>query len=306
MRFAPNDDQGTFLTVLGQMMEGAGTGWAVAADNARYDWSAPLDAALEENGFYDAAAEPTLGPVAAAAMVYELSRLPVTVECAASALLRPLFAPDLPRPIAVVTGREGAAVRFLPQARTVIAVRGNGVLVARPRPGDVVPVESIFAYPMGMLADGASGWTPLDADPQALLDTWRAAVAAEIAGSLQGGLEAVLAHVKERRQFGRPIGSFQAVQHRLAASASKIQAARWLALKAAQRVGPADTAIAAGYAQGIATEVVYDLHQFMGAMGLTLEHPLHRWTYRVRLLRSELGGAEENFCVAADRLWSAA
>jgi hypothetical protein len=304
--FEPNEDQAVFLSGLDRMMQGEHTAWAPCPDHARFDWSSRLDAALEANGFLDAAREPSLGLVTAAAMVYELSRLPVTVEAAASSMLRPLFAPDLPRPLAVITGDAPGAVRFLPQARAVLAVRGDGVYAATLRDGDAAPVDSLFAYPMGALAEGEPDWQPVHADPQAVLDVWRAAIAAEIAGSLQGGLDAVVAHVKERHQFRRPIGSFQAVQHRLATCAAMVEGARWLALRAAQRLDTADAALAAGYAQGVATQVVYDLHQFMGAMGLTLEHPLHRWTYRVRLLRSELGGAEQHFCTAAERLWASA
>ncbi len=44
------------------------------------------------------------------------------------------------------------------------------------------------------------------------------------------------------------------------------------------------------HAQESATRVVYDLHQFMGAMGMTLEFPLHLWTYRLKALLSELNG----------------
>lgn len=50
-------------------------------------------------------------------------------------------------------------------------------------------------------------------------------------------------------------------------------------------------------------QIRYQRHPFMGAMGLTLEHPLHRWTYRVKLLRSDLGGAEMQFRVVADAAW---
>jgi hypothetical protein len=39
-----------------------------------------------------------------------------------------------------------------------------------------------------------------------------------------------------------------------------------------------------------ATQIVYDLHQMFGAMGITLEHSLHLWTYRLKALLSELGG----------------
>ena len=81
---------------------------------------------------------------------------------------------------------------------------------------------------------------------------------------------------------------------------------RWLTLKAAHTGTAVDAATAAGYAQGIFTKVAYDLHQFMGAMGLTLEHPLHRWTYRAKLLRSEIGGAERNFVELAELVWDAA
>lgn len=116
---------------------------------------------------------------------------------------------------------------------------------------------------------------------------------------LQGGLESVIGHVSDRRQFGRPLGAFHAVQHRLAACASQIAAAKWLTLKAG--VGTAgDTLMALAYAQDAVDPVVYDLHQFMGAMGLTLEHPLYRWTYRAKLLKSDLGGASRHYRKLAD------
>ena len=41
--------------------------------------------------------------------------------------------------------------------------------------------------------------------------------------------------------------------------------------------------------------IVYDLHQFMGAMGLTLEHPLYRWSYRVKRLVSNLAAPRGSF-----------
>lgn len=41
----------------------------------------------------------------------------------------------------------------------------------------------------------------------------------------------------------------------------------------------------------------------MGAMGLTLEHPLHRWTTRAKWLRSELDGAEKSYQALADATW---
>ena len=104
MRFDANEDQATFLTVLEQMMASAPAGWRHSPDGLRYDLSATLDTLLEENGFYDAAGEETLGPVAAVALIHRLSSLPVTLEMAASAMLRATHAPGLPRPVAVVEG----------------------------------------------------------------------------------------------------------------------------------------------------------------------------------------------------------
>ena len=67
----------------------------------------------------------------------------------------------------------------------------------------------------------------------------------------------------------------------------------------------ADAALAALYAQDAAKRVTYDFHQFLGAMGMTLEHPLHVWTYRLKFLTGELGGRGAQALAAADGLWGA-
>lgn len=304
MDFAPNDDQRIFLGVLDQIAAGPEADWAVGSDWRRFQWAGALDAILEENGFFDCAAEPDLGPVAAAEMVIRLAQLPVLVESAASALLRPRFAPDLPRPLAVAIG-PAQAIRFLPVARSVMRIGAAGVEVADLAEGAAAPADSLFAYPMGHLpADLA--WRSIRVDPVEVLDCWRVAVAAELAGALQGGLTSVLAHVRDRRQFGRALGSFQAVQHRLAGAAARIEGGRLMTLRAAATGEPVDAARALGWLQASARTIAYDLHQFMGAMGLTLEHPLHRWTYRVRLLQAEVSGGTGNLALAAERNWSTA
>ncbi|MBF9033546.1 acyl-CoA dehydrogenase [Rhodobacterales bacterium HKCCE2091] len=303
MDFDPNDDQRAFLDVLEQMATGPDAAWGHDPDWKRYQWSPALDATLDENGFFDCAAEPDLGPVAGALMVMRLAELPVLVEAAASTLLRPRLAPDLPRPVAVMTG-DGPAP-FLPVARSVLRLAPDGVSAAVLDLGDVAAAESLFAYPFGQVGTPGAGWQAVDADPDTARDLWRVALAAELAGVLKGGLGAVLEHVRSRRQFGRPLGSFQAVQHRLAGASARIEGGAWMALRAAETGDAADAAQALGWMQASATRIVYDLHQFMGAMGLTLEHPLHRWTYRARWLKSALGGAEANLSLAAARTWGA-
>lgn len=304
MTFEPNEDLSIFLTALERLAGRHDSGWTPAND--RFLYSEPLTRDLEEGGFFDCAAEPSLGLLAATAMVRELARRTLCVEAAASALVRPLVCPDLPRPLAVVWSDPRRPARFLPFARAVLHVQEDRVMATRLKPGDVRAVDSAFAYPMGVLdAPETLQWEQRGGSDEVrrLVDLWRLGIAAEMTGCLQGGLDAVVAHVKERRQFGRPLGSFQAVQHRLASAASAIEGAHLLTMQAAWSGASIDAAMAAGHSQAIATRISYDLHQFMGAMGLTLEHPLHRWTYRTKLLRSDLGSAERQFQAVAGMAW---
>lgn len=63
--------------------------------------------------------------------------------------------------------------------------------------------------------------------------------------------------------------------------------------------------MAALYVQQMIPEIVYDCHQFNGAMGMTLECPLHFWTYRLKALQGELGCAGSQALDLANRHWSA-
>jgi alkylation response protein AidB-like acyl-CoA dehydrogenase len=109
--------------------------------------------------------------------------------------------------------------------------------------------------------------------------------------------------VSERKQFGRPLATFQAIRHRLAEASVRATGVRWLALKAAASDDAADAALAAHHAQDSAARIVYDLHQFLGGMGITLEHPLHLWTYRLKALLADLGGRHAHASAAAGFLW---
>ena len=109
--------------------------------------------------------------------------------------------------------------------------------------------------------------------------------------------------MKRRRQFGRAIGSFQAVQHRLAECFVWAEGARWLTLEAAWAGAPAEAAAtAAAHALAAAGRVFDETHQLSGAMGYTREHDLHVFSMRLPALRLELGGlAAQRRAVAAAR-----
>jgi hypothetical protein len=244
---------------------------------------------LTDGEFFDIARTPGLGPVGAALAVERLARLPYTTEVALSMLVRPhVLGGHMPRPFALV--EQGRPGRFVESAQTLLFVDGETLGVALAPHGGAQPVESMYAYPMAKLVRKPEVKS-LSSSEAAEVRTWlRIALAAEAAGLMQAALDSTVAHLGVRKQFGRPLGTFQALRHRVAECAVLAGGVKWLALKAASTGDAGDAALAAFHAQDCANRVVYDLHQMLGAMGMTLEHPLHLWTYRLKSLISDLGG----------------
>lgn len=267
-----------------------------------------LDDALVEGGFLDVAAMPELGAVTAALVVEKLSRLPFAVESAATALVRPLLDPDLPRPLCLVEeGQLRKPVRFLKSGATVVVMGKDSVrsfTVTAELIGDAGD-EVLFAYPMAFLKSVPADTRAHDVDAAEIRRAWRVGLAAEAAGLLAAALNSVTTYVSERKQFGRPLATFQAMRHRLAEAQVVTNGVYWLAMRAAGSGDAGDAALAALHAQEAAKRVGYDYHQFLGAMGMTLEHPLHLWTYRLKFLTSELGGRGASALAAADAIWGA-
>jgi hypothetical protein len=206
--------------------------------------------------------------------------------------------------LALVLGN--GPVRFGAEAKTALIAEGSQVKRVDVKPGDFTPLETLFAYPLARLSDAARGRASvIEGDADKLRALWTLGLAAELVGAMDSTIQWTLDYVIQRKQFGRAIGSFQAVHHRLAECAVLRESARWLTLKAGGSGDPADAALASGFAQDAAKRVAYDAHQFHGAIGLTLEHPLHLWTYRLKALISELGGASAQFDAAAQAVWGA-
>jgi hypothetical protein len=287
MDFTLSADQTALLTAIG--------GLADQLQDKPIDFhgfalvSEALEQRLVAAEFFDVATTTGLGPVCAALAVERLAHLPCTAEVALSMLVRPhVLGGELPRPFALV--ERGQPGRFVAGARTILIAEGDTLAVASARRDAVAPVDSIYAYPMAALT-GELDERLLSPAQASTVRTWlRVALAAEAAGLMQAAIDATVAHLSVRKQFGRPLGSFQALRHRLAECAILAGGVKWLAAKAACTADAGDAALAAFHAQDSATRVVYDLHQMLGAMGMTLEHPLHLWTYRLKVLLSDLGG----------------
>jgi alkylation response protein AidB-like acyl-CoA dehydrogenase len=127
-----------------------------------------------------------------------------------------------------------------------------------------------------------------------------AALAAEAVGVGSAALEMAVAHVRDRQQFGRPIGSFQAVSHQLADSFVELETARSLAYWAGWAVAEGEpeaiTAAAAAKARAAeaAVEACERAIQVHGGIGFTWEHPLHRWYKRALGIGAFMGWASDH------------
>ncbi|WCT73470.1 acyl-CoA dehydrogenase family protein [Sphingomonas naphthae] len=306
MDFELSDDQASILDGLDKLLDSFGKEPPKHPIFSAY--AADVDAALAENGYLDIAREEGFGPLDGALIVEQIARYPRAIEAAATILIAPALGinPGI-RPIAL-SARIDAPARYLPMAGLLLVLDGDAVRMIEVTPDRVEEVETLFAYPYGRLRDpAAAAGTLLGGDAaRTLTRKWRLAIAAESAGLMQSALDVVLEHVKTRVAFGRPLGAFQAIQHRLAMAAETVQSTKWLALRAAYTDSEQDCAVAACFAQDRIPQFTYDLHQFSGAMGLTLEYPLHYWSYRLRALLGELGGSSAQARAAAQAAWGKA
>ncbi|MFF4345711.1 acyl-CoA dehydrogenase family protein, partial [Kitasatospora sp. NPDC001540] len=114
------------------------------------------------------------------------------------------------------------------------------------------------------------------------LDHTRVTIAAQALGIAQGALDYAKGYVRERRQFGKPVGDFQGVQFMLADMAMKLEAARQLTYAAAAKSQRGDGdltffgAAAKCYASDAAMEITVDAVQLLGGYGYTRDYPVER------------------------------
>lgn len=127
----------------------------------------------------------------------------------------------------------------------------------------------------------------------------RAAVASccEMVGNMQRVLEMTVDYAKERKQFDRPIGSFQVIQHYCAEMATEVDGARLCAYRAAWMLShglpcTSEAAIAKVWTGEASRRVIDRAHQIHGAIGVTTEHDLHFHTRRAKAAELMFGDAD--------------
>jgi hypothetical protein len=306
MDFQLNEDQAVLVTAVQSACQSYRE---LPVDSKRvYSYfAADLQRKLKADGYLDPI-QGGLTALDAALIVMETSTLPVVVEVAASALVAPHVLPGetVEGPIALLSGDLSKPQRLLTIAKTALVDTGDDVVLIEIDPATVEPVHSILAYPFGRfttLPDLSKGRRLGPAALAALRQWWRVGLALEVAAAADTAILFTVDYVRQRMVFGRPIGSFQAVQHRLAQCHQIARGMRFLALYAAWSGSAQDADMAASYAQQHIHKLVFDLHQFNGGMGVTNEHKLHFWTYRMRALQSEVGGTQAAALAIADERW---
>ena len=134
-------------------------------------------------------------------------------------------------------------------------------------------------------------------DSLRILDGGRISIAALAVGIAQGAYDAALHYSKQRKQFGRPISEFQAIQHKLADMATEIDAALLLVRKAAWKQDSGarvtmEAAVAKLFASEMATRVTHKAIQIHGGNGYSREYPVER-AYRDARITEIYDGTSE-------------
>jgi alkylation response protein AidB-like acyl-CoA dehydrogenase len=248
---------------------------------------------LEESG-YACAPSPLLGSVGAA----------LVISAAGSEEQRSEWLPKLASGEATGAfggfdhGANGDAESTLfcdlPTADVVVTFHHGGAFLAPASDLDFEPFEAIDATrSYGRISEPAGG--PLPGDVDAGRDRLAVAIAAELTGVAQRTLEMAVQYARERQQFGRPIGAYQAVGHRCASMLLATEESRSLTYYAAWTADaepeslPLAAAMAGARAADAGWQVPASALQVFGGIGFTWEHDLQFWLKRGRVSGRMLG-----------------
>jgi alkylation response protein AidB-like acyl-CoA dehydrogenase len=160
----------------------------------------------------------------------------------------------------------------------------------------VVPAENL----LGKEGDGFI-------DAMRVLDGGRISIAALSLGIAQGAFEAALKYSKERKQFGKAIGEFQAIQWKLADMATEIDAARLLTMRAASMKDAGmkttqESSMAKLYASEVAVRCANEGVQIHGGYGFIKDYPAEKYYRDVKLCTIGEGTSEIQRLVIARQL----
>jgi hypothetical protein len=195
-----------------------------------------------------------------------------------------------------VDGLAPAGLADRPSVVVVASTRSTGEAVRTVATGalDLQPVVGVDPD-LGLVrvtgeTDGTGPWIDLPVGAwDGAIGLGRLAVAHELVGASEAMLDLACRHARDRVQFGRPIGSFQAVRHRLAEALVAVSMAEAMLDAAWLDPGPLASAMAKSVAGQQARTVARHCQQVLAGIGFTVEHPFHRYVRRTLVLDALLG-----------------
>ncbi|MEV0084041.1 acyl-CoA dehydrogenase family protein [Saccharopolyspora sp. NPDC050642] len=302
MDFEPSSTQRALLDALGTLLS-----WHAGTTRSRElavrgEYDHILESELRRAGFLDLFGAEEAGPLGAALAVERIAAELGAITPVPHLLVLPALGLDQQEgPIAMAVGGDPSPARFGGEAGRMLLADGDRCVVAEVDPAAAEPVPSAYGYPLARVTPArrhelAPGTAAI------MVNWWRVGASAEAVGMMRQALDVAVTYAKDRKVFGRSLGSFQALQHRLAELSVLVEGARWLVYEAAFRGAPTESAaVAAAHTMAALSRLTRETHQIMGAVGLTKEHDLHLWTLRMQAQRAELGGrrAHERTVVAA-------
>jgi alkylation response protein AidB-like acyl-CoA dehydrogenase len=192
---------------------------------------------------------------------------------------------------------------------SLFAVRGDAAGVVR------IPLATmdqtrrqarveLHEVPAELLGEEGGGWSAL----AATLDQAAVCLAAEMVGGADRCLQMSVEYAKTRVQFGRPIGSFQAIKHKCADMLVEVESARsavaWAAWAAAADPGelPVAASLAKAYCSEAYVHAAAETIQIHGGLGFTWEHDAHLYFRRAKSSEILLGGPSHHRELLAQRV----
>ena len=203
------------------------------------------------------------------------------------------------------TGAFGLAGEIVPDGASA-----DVVVIAEPDGGGARLVTGEGAMPAistidptrryGRASGDSAAGEPMPGDASTAIDLGCVLVSAELVGVSARALEMTVEYVKDRKQFGRPVGSFQAVQHRAAQMLLSTEGARaatyfaaWAADSDPERL-PEAASLAKSAASKAGIEVTASAIQAHGGIGFTWEADVHWFYKRAQLDAAYLGSSGEH------------
>ncbi|MBI2918528.1 MAG: acyl-CoA/acyl-ACP dehydrogenase [Chloroflexi bacterium] len=158
----------------------------------------------------------------------------------------------------------------------------------------------------GLVGKAGQGWEVL----QGCRERANVIQCAEMVGGAQKALEMAVDYSKQRVQFGRPIGSFQAIQHKAAGMLSDTDGARFLTYEAVAKLDAGqqdavEVAMAKAFVAGAFRRVTKEAHQIIAGAAFLVEHDLHFYYRRAKAMEMFLGDTDFHVEQVAQRLFDA-